>query len=212
MTALVWMRPLGLGGRHALDPMDAGLPAQALVHALAIDREDDLLVAAQLGGGAVQGLDLPFAALGVARIHAEEIGHEEGGLVASRPRPYLHDDALVGEGIAGDEELLEANIEEIAFLLEAAKLLPGELPHLDIGFVLDEEASVLDARESGLVLGIDLFDRREAGPLPHDLAIARRILGETGIGDDYLELAETGREGLEFIDHGRIFSSKLGQE
>ena len=80
----VWMRPCASVSGHALDAVDAALVLQSRVGALALDLEDDLLQAADAALAVRHHFDLPAAVLGVARVHAEEVGREERGFVAAR--------------------------------------------------------------------------------------------------------------------------------
>ena len=49
----------------------------------------------------------------------------------------LHDGGLVGELVAGGDEVLEPRLERGAPILELLGLASGELHHLGVGFVLD---------------------------------------------------------------------------
>ena len=53
---------------------------------------------------AVNELGLPAVALGVAAVHAEELGREERGLLAARAGADLDDDVLVVVGVARQEQ------------------------------------------------------------------------------------------------------------
>jgi hypothetical protein len=74
---------LGFGFRHALHAVAAGLELQPRIGAVAGQPADDFAVAAELGFAGRQNLDLPALALGVARIHAEEVAGEQRRLVAA---------------------------------------------------------------------------------------------------------------------------------
>src|SRR6185436_51374 len=72
-----------LGLRHALNAVGAALVLQPAVGALAVQVEDDLLVAARPVLTSVHNLDLPALALGVAGVHTIQVGREERRLVTA---------------------------------------------------------------------------------------------------------------------------------
>jgi hypothetical protein len=69
----VWMRPLASVSGHALHAVDAALVLQPAVDVAALDERDDFLDAAAARLAQVQHLDLPALALGVARVHPEQV-------------------------------------------------------------------------------------------------------------------------------------------
>ena len=94
---------LRLGLRHALHAMHAGFEFQPGEHALAGDIGDDFLVAA---GGQLARRDdgdLPAMGVGVALIHAEQIGREQSRLLAAGPGAHLEDGALLVGGVLGQQ-------------------------------------------------------------------------------------------------------------
>src|SRR5439155_21817494 len=80
--------------RHALDAMHTALVLESAIHALALDLEDDLLEAADAVFVRIDDLDLPAAPLGVAGVHAEQVGGEQRRLVAALALAQLEDDVL----------------------------------------------------------------------------------------------------------------------
>ena len=72
----------GLG--HALHAVDAAFVLEPRVGAVAADLEHDFLEAALFRLGRAQDLGLPALALGVARVHAVELGGEERRFFAAR--------------------------------------------------------------------------------------------------------------------------------
>ena len=91
--------PAGLGDRHALHAVHARFVLQAGEHALAGDGRHDLLVAAEIVLREADDLGLPAVQLGVAAVHAEQVGGEQGGLVAAGAGAHLEDGALVVGGV-----------------------------------------------------------------------------------------------------------------
>ena len=124
---------LGLGRRHALHAVHAGLELHLRVDLVALDPERDLLEAAALGLVRVDLLDLPLLELGVARVHAVEVAREDGGLVTARAGADLDDDVLVVVGVAREHHHLELVLELGQPGLELLDLLGGELLHLRVG-------------------------------------------------------------------------------
>ena len=177
----------GLGGGDALDAVHARLPAQALVDRVARDREDDLAVAAQLGGGGVHHLDLPAPGLGEVRVHAEEVRGEEGRLLAAGAGADLHDRWLVGQLVAGRDEVLEPRLEGRAPVLERAGLGLGEFAHLGVGLVPGEGLGPLEGRHDGLELSVSPDDDGEPRTLAHGLPVADGVLGQGGVRHRFVE-------------------------
>jgi hypothetical protein len=83
VAAEVWIRPLRLRRRDALDAVDAAFELQPAEDAVAGDGGDDFLVAPGVALGRRVQLDPPAARRGVARIHAEQVAGEDGGLVSA---------------------------------------------------------------------------------------------------------------------------------
>ena len=85
----------GFGGRHALDAVHAALVLQPAVDVLALDERDDFLDAAAAGVAEVEDVDLPALALGVARVHAEQIAGEQRRFVAAGAGADFEDHVLL---------------------------------------------------------------------------------------------------------------------
>ena len=101
----VWMRPLRLGLGHALHAVHAALVLQAAVHLAALDHDDRFLDAAAARSRSSDiSVDPPALALGEARVHPEQIGREQRGLVAARARPDLEHDVLLVVRVLGHEQ------------------------------------------------------------------------------------------------------------
>ena len=110
--------------------MDAALELQPRVGAVPADLDDRLLDAPD--PGLVQGdhLGLVAVALGVAQVHPEQLGREQGGLLAARAGPDLEDDVAVVGRIAREQEDLELVDEAGLVGLEPVDLLAGHRAHL----------------------------------------------------------------------------------
>ena len=140
---------LGLRDRHPLDPVHAALeleqperrPAR-LGRALGLHRDGDRLVAAQVGLGGVEDLDLPALGLGVAGVHPQQVAGEQRGLLAALAGLHLEDRVLVVGGVARHEQ--------------PAELLLGGLEAVGQGLGLGGERRVLGGQLAG---GLDVRPR-----------------------------------------------------
>ncbi len=104
VAAEVWMRPCAsVAGTRCTrcTPLSRRSRPNA---ASPFDLEDRFLDPAQRALGALQQLDLPALPLGVARVHAHEVGGEECGFVAAGAGADLEDGGAVVERIARHKE------------------------------------------------------------------------------------------------------------
>ncbi len=138
--------------------------------------EDDLFEAADPGVVLRQDLGLPALQFGIARVHAEQVGGEQPGLIASRPGADLDDDVAIVARIAGHEQRSQPPVE---FLQPRRQLL-----HLGLGqsaqvrvFVRAQAAGLLELPLYRLVLAIGSHDRLEPGTLAPQLGHALRLGG-----------------------------------
>ena len=75
---------------------------------------DDFLDAADAGVAQIQHLDLPALALGVARVHAEQVRREQRRLVAAGAGADFEHDVLRVVGILRNEEDLQLGEQRVA--------------------------------------------------------------------------------------------------
>ena len=75
--------PLGLGFRNPLHPVGAAFVLQPRIDLVAADQGDDFLEAAAVRFGGAHDLHPPALAVGIAGIHAKEVGGEQGRLLAA---------------------------------------------------------------------------------------------------------------------------------
>ena len=134
---------LRFGRRHTLDAVDAALVFEPLVHIRASDVKNDFLEAAQVGRIGIHGLDLPALLLGVAGVHAVQVGGKQRGLGAARAGADFHDGVARVGGIGRQHASL--HLEGKAFLLrfEAADFLAGHLRQLGILRLGGEQRAVV---------------------------------------------------------------------
>ena len=108
---------LGLGDRNPLHPVHAALVLQPGPHpvgrarrCLGLDRDRDVLVAAQVGLLRREHLGLPAAPLRVAQVHPQQVAGEQRRLLAALPGLDLDDHVLGVVGVARGEQLGELAI------------------------------------------------------------------------------------------------------
>ena len=142
VTVEVWMRPCASVGGHALHAVHAALVLETAVDPVPADRDDRLLHAAAGRLRDRERLELPATPLGVARVHAQQVGREERGLVPAGAGADLEHHVLVVVGILGHQQQPELPLERRDLRLEARELDARQLAHLGVGIV-DERARVL---------------------------------------------------------------------
>ena len=125
---------LRFGGRHALHAVAAGLELELRIGALADDARDDFLVAAHLARAFRHDLDLPALALGVARVHAEQVAGEQRRFVAAGAGADFEEDVALVVGVFRQQQLLQVGF-ELRQSLPCAVLdfRLGEFLHLRVG-------------------------------------------------------------------------------
>src|SRR6185503_9101379 len=72
---------------------------------------DHFLVAAELGVALRDDLDLPPLALGIARVHAEQVAGEQRRLVAAGPRAHCEEQVAVVVRVARQQRFLQPGLE-----------------------------------------------------------------------------------------------------
>ena len=118
--------PLRFGLGHALHAMDARFVLHVRVCALAVQLEDDLLVAADRRVRGVDHLGTPAQAFRVALVHAEEVGGEERRLVAAGPSADLDDHVLLVGGVLRQQRQLELLFQPLDLGRKALLLLAAQ--------------------------------------------------------------------------------------
>ena len=155
----------GLGLGHPLNPVDAALELQPAEDALAGDRGDDLLVAADLALGDGVNLHPPAVEGGVALVHAEQVAGEERRLVAAGPGPDLEDGRGVLVPVPGRKQERDLAFKRRQAGLQGLQLVPGEGGHVRVA----RDSHFLQFRRLRpcLLQGADRFDHRlQFGVLP----------------------------------------------
>ena len=102
---------LGFGLRHALHAVAAGFELELGIGALADDAGDDFLVAAHFARAFRHDLDLPALALGIARVHAEQVAGEQRRFVAAGAGADFQEDVALVVGVLGQQQLLQIDFD-----------------------------------------------------------------------------------------------------
>ena len=180
---------LRLGFGDALDAVDAGLVLHAPVGVLAADAERDLAVAAGAGLGGVEHLQPPALALGVALVHAEQVGGEQRGLVAAGAAADLDDRVLLVGGVARQEGDLQLLLEPREQRREPLLLLAPELALLLVARA-QQVARVVQRLPRVAEAPSQLDDGFEVRPLARDLRHAPVVGGHVGVPEARGQLLE----------------------
>ena len=107
VIADVCTRPCCSVTRHALHAMHAALVFQLAVDALAAHQRDDFLEPAHRRLAHGREFHAPALRFGIARVHAENLGREQRGLVAARARADFEHHVLLVVGILGQQQDLQ---------------------------------------------------------------------------------------------------------
>ena len=94
----------GFGGWHALHAMDAPFVFEAAIGAVAMDFERDFFVATDTVFAGIEQFDLPAHPLGIAQVHAVEVGRKQGRLVATFALAQFHNHAALVVGVTGKQQ------------------------------------------------------------------------------------------------------------
>ena len=124
--------------------MHAALVLEPAVGPFPLDQEDGFLHAADLGEVGVHDLDPEATPLGVARVHANECGGEERGLIPAGAGSDLEKGVLLVPGVLGGQQLPGARFQLDPLGLQFLELFAGQV--LDAG---------LAARIAQHLLGLD---------------------------------------------------------
>lgn len=141
---------LGFGFRHPLHAVRAGLELELGVDVVALDPGNHFLVATVLALVLRQRLDPPALALGVARIHAEQVAGEDRRLVATGAGTDLQEHVAAVVGILRQQHALQAVAEGGEAAARFGDLLLGEVAQLRVA-VLEQRLGTL---EVGLHLAV----------------------------------------------------------
>jgi hypothetical protein len=177
--------------RHALHPVHAGFELQPREDAGPRDRGDDLLVAAEVVLRDRDELRLPAMQVGIAGVHAEEIGREQRRLVAARAGPDLQDGAALVGGVLGQQLELQSLFQVGDPGAERVELLARHRRHLLVGGRIGQKRSQVGRLALGGAQRVDRGNHRiEVGEL----------LGQLGVGGRRGAVIELGLDRLPALD------------
>jgi hypothetical protein len=193
---------LGLGRGDTLHAVDAGLVLEQGVDAVAFDDGGDVLEAvADAGLGLREDLDLPAVLLGETEVHAEDLGDEEGGLVAAGAGAEFEDDVLLVVGILGQEQHLELLFDRGKARLEAGQLLLRHGAEVWVG--LGEHGLGVGDGVADVAVLAELFDDGfEVAMLLGGGLELLLVVDEGGIGELLAEVFVAGFDLVETVKHG----------
>ena len=194
---------LRLGGRYPLHAVDAALvlePGERRLTGLRgparLDRDGDVLVAAEVGLLGVEQLGLPAPTLGVAEVHPQQVPGEQRRLVAPLTRLDLEDDVAVVVRVARDQQVGE---------------LLGELlaPCGQLGGLHDERRVLAAQLHRGVQVRADreplLVGRHQRGQLGEATAEPPRgaLVGvDRRVGELRLEVRVLTDQIVDLLEHG----------
>jgi hypothetical protein len=173
---------LRLGRRDSLHAVDPALVLELGVDLFAAHAPADLLEAAGRVLGVLDLVEAQLVALGVAVVHAPEVGHEQAGLVATGPSADLEDDVLAVEWVLGRQEprQLGAALGDTNF--ERTHVGLGQLAHVGVVEQLAGLFQLSLELAEGLIcpneraqVGVLAGELEEALLLGHDLGVADHL-------------------------------------
>jgi hypothetical protein len=151
----------------------AALEAQVAVGAAPTHLDDRLLDTANAGLAEAHHVSLPALALGVAGIHAHQLGSEQGRFIAASASAHLEDDILLVQRVFRHQQRAQAGHDRLALIAELIQLFAGQGRHLRIG-VVGHCLSLGDLGFDALQFAIGLDRVIQIGPFTSEL---KRLLG-----------------------------------
>src|ERR1039457_1359306 len=195
---------------HALHAVHATFVLQFGVDLGAGDQRDHVLEAADAaltGGG---DYHLPALGLRVARVHAEDLGGEQHGLIAARAGADFEDDVLIVVGVLGQQQDLEIFLDLHLLRLQFRDF---HFRHgLEVGVRLQQHGTRLGQAVFDLLpFAILDHDVGKFAPRLGDLAVLIRVANDGRIGHLLGELVKTFFELIELRSkmHGGLCDDQL---
>ena len=194
---------LRLGDRHPLHAVHAALELQqgvrrlaGLGRALGLHRDGHRLVAAEVGLGGVEDLDLPAAGLGVPGVHAEQVAGEQRRLLAALPGLHLEDRVLVVGRVARDQQPAQP----LLGLVAAGRPAPRPRRRTP-GPRRRARGRRSTSSPSALPVAPGADDRRQRGVALVELLGQPGVGVRLGRGELLLELGVLGEHALDGLEH-----------
>ena len=192
------MRPCEFGDWDALYAMHARFVLETRVGALALHLEDDFLVPADAGLVLGKHFGLPAVLLGVARVHAEQIGRKEGRLVAARAGADLDDDILFVARVARQEHGPQLLLKRRPLWLELEGLGLGQGAQVGVGLAA-HGLGLFEGAAHPLELAIRGHQGFDLRAFAGQLRDARVVCG--AFGHQAVEFIVVGGEAGELFQH-----------
>ena len=195
------------GARHPLHPMHTRFELEPGEDAAPGDRRDGLLVAADAGFADLHLFERPAPPLGVALVHAKQIGGEQAGLLAPRAGPHLKDGVAFVGVVLGQQENLDAALEIGQLLRQLGSLRLGQGPHfvIDIG-IADQVYQAVDLGLGAAQVLDRPHDRRQLGVLLRQVDEAGRA-GRVLFVQPGFQLRVAGHHAVQFLVQAHWFPS-----
>src|SRR5277367_2350172 len=169
--------------------MDPALVLEPRVRAASADQRDHFLDSAESGVAHVQHFELEAVALGVARVHAEQVAGKERGFFTAGAGSDFQDYVLLVVRIARRQQLLELLFDGAEIFLQRRHLGLGQFAQVGVVAV-----------EDGFVTGDFVGDADIFAGAMRSLGKLRSLLGELRVFPLIAERGRIGELALEFRD------------
>src|SRR5579884_402276 len=193
--------PLALGLRHPLYAVDTGLELELGVGALAVDLELDPVETSDPRLLEVDHLDPPALGVGPAGVHPEEVGREQGRLLAALRGLDLHHHVAGVVRVPGEEQDPEAVLEGTHPLLGGVVLPSEELLHLRVALLAEQLPGLLQLPLGPAIVVVDAHQLLQLVQLAAQPGQPRRVGDHLGLRHLLLEVAVARHQGLQPVDH-----------
>ncbi|OIQ81230.1 hypothetical protein GALL_370110 [mine drainage metagenome] len=190
---------LGLGFRHPLHAVAAGLEFQFRVGTEPIDFGNDFPVPANFRFAGRNHFHAPTLALGIAAVHAEQVAGEQGGLVAAGTGADFQEDAAFVVGIPGQQQLLQLQRRGFQLFTPKPDFLGHEIPHFG---VMGHFFRVGNIGFDLLVGPVPFDDRAEFGMFARQLAVVVHVGRGVLAGQQQIEFFQALAEVRQFLLYG----------
>ena len=191
----------GLGHRHTLYTVHAGLILEAAVRTLSGHDEDSFLHTADAGFINRHELRLIATALRVVDVHAVELCGEERRLVTTGTATDLHDDVLIIVLVLRKQEDLQLLDERRLVFLRLGELCLRELDHLWILLGREHLEGLLLTGYGLEIALIGRVQRLEITRLPHQLQVFFCIVYDIRLRHEALDFLIVSGDGLQTVKH-----------
>ena len=140
----------------------------------------------------------PAARFGEARVHAEDFGREQGGLIAARAGADFEDHVLLVVGILGQQQDLQLFFDLRQLRLQSRDFFLGHGAQVGVGF-LQHGARFLKIVVSRFPLAILADGLGQIAVRLGDFAILRGVVDDGGVGHLRRQLVEAALDLVESL-------------